>query len=155
VLRTKEIVDPTDGDSGVVPFEDLRASRATELGPGTMDLNDIAGSRSEDAVSQRSPEPAANLQWSGDAPDPDTSRAPWRVYSTGSNRPVWLADYIAAIENAAGKKAKTDLLPPGGRCSQEIRRCRRLGRTVCVSTRDVDRGGHTLFVSWFREYFKV
>lgn len=52
-----------------------------------------------------------NLAWSGDLPDPGSSAAPWRVYNIGNNSPVELMDYIAALENALGKKAEMNLLP--------------------------------------------
>src|SRR5690242_9399946 len=32
--------------------------------------------------------PAGNSQWSGTAPDPATSSAPWRIYNVGNSRPV-------------------------------------------------------------------
>jgi UDP-glucuronate 4-epimerase len=49
--------------------------------------------------------------WSGDAPDPATSNAPFRIYNIGNNRPVRLADYIAAIEAATGREAIREYLP--------------------------------------------
>jgi UDP-glucuronate 4-epimerase len=53
----------------------------------------------------------SNQSWSGVDPDPGSSAAPWRVYNIGSSSPVELSDFIAAIENALGIKAKLDLLP--------------------------------------------
>jgi len=52
-----------------------------------------------------------NLHWNGDNPDPGTSLAPWRVYNIGNNNPVELMDYIEALENSLGIKAKKELLP--------------------------------------------
>jgi len=52
-----------------------------------------------------------NPDWSGDAPDPASSKAPYRVYNIGNNNPVKLMDYIHALETALGKKAVMDLLP--------------------------------------------
>ena len=54
---------------------------------------------------------AANPAWQGNAPDPGTSTAPWRVYNIGNNQPVELMDYIAALEKALGKSAEKQLLP--------------------------------------------
>src|SRR5437763_1122032 len=54
-------------------------------------------------------EPDGN--WSADQPDPARSRAPYRVFNIGNNRPVQLLDYIAAIERCLGKTAKMELLP--------------------------------------------
>jgi UDP-glucuronate 4-epimerase len=52
-----------------------------------------------------------NDQWSGDNPDPGSSRAPWRIYNIGNNSPVQLMRYIAAIEDALGKTAIKEFLP--------------------------------------------
>ena len=49
--------------------------------------------------------------WRPEAPDPRTSSAPYRLYNIGNHSPVALLDYIAAIEQAVGKKAKIELLP--------------------------------------------
>jgi UDP-glucuronate 4-epimerase len=49
--------------------------------------------------------PAANPQWSGDAPDPGTSYAPYKIYNIGNNNPVELIKFIEVIETALGKKA--------------------------------------------------
>ena len=52
-----------------------------------------------------------NLEWSGSHPDPATSKAPWRVYNFGNNKPVELMDCIAVLEKALGKKAIMEMLP--------------------------------------------
>ena len=43
-------------------------------------------------------------------PDPATSSAPWNIYNIGNNKPVQLMDYINALENVLGKKAKINFL---------------------------------------------
>jgi UDP-glucuronate 4-epimerase len=59
--------------------------------------------------------PEANPEWRGDAPDPGTSAAPYKVYNIGNNNPVELIKFIEVIENALGKKAKKEFmdLQPG------------------------------------------
>ena len=54
------------------------------------------------------PDPA----WDSRNPGPASSSAPWRVYNIGNNQPVVLLDYIAALEQAIGRKAEMELLPP-------------------------------------------
>lgn len=49
--------------------------------------------------------------WNGDTPNPATSRAPYRIYNIGNNRPIELMSYIHAIESALGKQALLDLQP--------------------------------------------
>ena len=54
--------------------------------------------------------PQANSAWSGDAPDPGTSAAPYKVYNIGNNNPVELTKFIEVIEDVLGKKAKKELM---------------------------------------------
>jgi UDP-glucuronate 4-epimerase len=52
-----------------------------------------------------------NPAWSGDAPDPGTSAAPYRLYNIGNNQPVELMTYIATLEQCLGRKAEMNMLP--------------------------------------------
>ena len=52
-----------------------------------------------------------NHAWDSDAPDPGTSRAPYRLYNIGNNQPVELMHYIEVLEQCLGKKAEMNLLP--------------------------------------------
>jgi UDP-glucuronate 4-epimerase len=52
-----------------------------------------------------------NTAWSSDAPDPGTSKAPYRLYNIGNNRPVELLRYIELLEDCLGRKAQKNLLP--------------------------------------------
>jgi UDP-glucuronate 4-epimerase len=56
-----------------------------------------------------------NANWSGDAPDPATSRAPYRLYNIGNNAPVQLGRMIEVLEDALGRTARKRLvdLQPG------------------------------------------
>ncbi len=53
----------------------------------------------------------ANPDWTGENPDPGTSKAPWRVYNIGNQKPVELLKYIETLEKCLGKKAEKELLP--------------------------------------------
>ena len=59
--------------------------------------------------------PEANPDWRGDAPDPGTAAAPYKIYNIGNNNPVELIEFIEVIETALGKKATKQLmdLQPG------------------------------------------
>ena len=61
--------------------------------------------RATDRIAQPNP------QWSGDAPDPSSSKAPYRLYNIGNNQPVELMRYIECIEQCLGRKAEKNLLP--------------------------------------------
>ena len=52
-----------------------------------------------------------NPNWYSNNPDPGTSKARWRVYNIGNNRPINLMDYIGALEKALGKEAEKEFLP--------------------------------------------
>jgi len=52
----------------------------------------------------RLPEP--DPDWRGDAPQPGTSSAPYKIYNIGNNQPVTLIKFIEVIEAALGKQAK-------------------------------------------------
>ncbi len=55
--------------------------------------------------------PAANPNWDSKNPDPATSKAPYQIYNIGNNQPVKLMDFIEALEEVLGKKAKKNLMP--------------------------------------------
>src|SRR6056300_1973810 len=50
--------------------------------------------------------PAGNENWSGDKPDPATSKAPYRIYNIGNNEPVELLHFIEVLEKALGQEAQ-------------------------------------------------
>jgi UDP-glucuronate 4-epimerase len=99
---------------------------------------------------------APNSDWSGDKPDPATSKAPYKIYNIGNNSPVALREMISILETALGKKAKLNLLPmqPGD------------VPATCADVDDLQRDvgfkpstplatGIGKFVEWYREYFKA
>jgi len=49
--------------------------------------------------------------WTSEAPDPSTSFAPHKIYNIGNNAPINLMDFVHAIEDELGKKAKINLMP--------------------------------------------
>ena len=48
--------------------------------------------------------------WNSDAPDSDSSSAPYRVFNIGNNNPVQLMTYIEALEKALGKSAIINMM---------------------------------------------
>ncbi len=99
--------------------------------------------------------PEANPGWDGDAPDPGTSSAPYKVYNIGNNNPVELITFIEVIESVLGKKARKELMDmqPGD---------------VAATYADVDdlmadvgfkpatpiEIGIKRFVEWFKEFYE-
>jgi UDP-glucuronate 4-epimerase len=52
-----------------------------------------------------------NPDWNSDDPDPATSKAPYRIYNIGNQRPIDLMRYIEVLEECLGRKAQKNLLP--------------------------------------------
>ncbi len=103
-----------------------------------------------DAVA--SPDPA----WSGDAPDPARSFAPYRVFNIGNNRPVPLLDFIAALEEALGKKAKMNLMPmQPGDVPSTMADVGELEAAVGFRPSTTIREGIGRFVNWYKEYYGI
>ena len=55
--------------------------------------------------------PTPNEAWSGEAPDPASSQAPWRVYNIGNSQPVDVTEVVRLIEEGIGKRAAREMLP--------------------------------------------
>ena len=100
--------------------------------------------------------PQGNAEWSGDHPDPATSRAPWRVYNIGNNQPVELMRYIEVIEDCLGKKAEKNLLPmQPGDVPDTYADVTALTEDVGYKPDTPIEEGVKRFVEWYRSYYKV
>jgi len=97
-----------------------------------------------------------NPEWSSDNPDPGTSKAPWRVYNIGNNRPINLMAYIGALENALGKQAKKEYLPiqPGDVPDTWADVDDLVKQFDYKPSTSVDVGVGN-FAAWYRNYFNV
>ena len=96
------------------------------------------------------------LEWNSEQPDPATSNAPWRIYNIGNNRPVELMDYIAALEQALGKKAEKEFLPlQTGDVHETYANVDDLAEQFDYKPETPVEDGIGRFVSWYRDYFKV
>jgi len=100
--------------------------------------------------------PAPNPNWSGEAPDPGSSGAPWRVYNIGNNNPVELLEVVRLLERSIGKKAKRELLPmqPGdvpATFANVDDLMREVGFKPSTSVAD----GVARFIEWYRAYHRL
>jgi UDP-glucuronate 4-epimerase len=96
-----------------------------------------------------------NEHWSGDDPDPGSSKAPWRVYNIGNNAPVQLMRYIAAIEGALGKTAFKEFLPlQAGDVPDTYADVEDLVREFDYKPNTPVEEGIQQFVAWYRAYFR-
>jgi UDP-glucuronate 4-epimerase len=100
--------------------------------------------------------PEPNPTWSGDVPDPATSKAAYKLYNIGNNQPVELMRFIEVLEACLGRQAKKNMLSlqPGD---------------VPVTYADIDdlfndvgfkpntpiEIGIERFVEWYRSYYNI
>ncbi|MCE5313301.1 MAG: NAD-dependent epimerase [Nitrospiraceae bacterium] len=99
---------------------------------------------------------APNPEWSGDAPDSATSRAPYRLYNIGNNSPVELMRYIEVLEECLGKKAQKNMLPmQPGDVPATYADVDDLTRDVGFKPATPIETGIKNFVEWYRGYYKV
>ena len=97
----------------------------------------------------------ANADWNGDAPDPATSQAPYRLYNIGNNRPVELMHYIEVLESCLGRKAAKNLLPLQiGDVPDTWADAEDLVRDVGYRPVTPVEEGVKRFVAWYLEYYK-
>jgi len=98
----------------------------------------------------------SNPEWNSDQPDPSSSNAPWRIYNIGNNRPIELMDYIAALEKVLDKKADKEFLPlQAGDVPATFANVDDLVEQFDYKPSTSVEDGIKLFVSWYRDYFKV
>jgi len=97
-----------------------------------------------------------NREWSGDAPDPGTSRAPYRLYNIGNNQPVELMHMIATLEACLGKTAEKNMLPmQPGDVPATYANVDDLVRDVGFKPATPIEVGVRRFVDWYRSYYEV
>lgn len=96
----------------------------------------------------------SNPAWNGEAPDPSTSAAPWKIYNIGAHNPVNLLKFVETLEQTLGKEAIKEMLPmqPGDVPDTYA--------DVSALTKDTDylpktglQEGITEFVSWYNSFY--
>jgi UDP-glucuronate 4-epimerase len=98
---------------------------------------------------------APDPRWNGDDPDPATSRAPYRLYNIGNNRPVELMHYIEVLERCLGRKAERNLLPlQVGDVPDTWADAEDLVRDVGYRPSTPVEEGVEKFVAWYLEYYR-
>jgi UDP-glucuronate 4-epimerase len=102
----------------------------------------------------KTPEP--NPGWSGKAPDPGTSLAPYKIYNIGNNQPVELMRFIEVLEQQLGRKAEKNMLPlQPGDVPATWADVDDLVRDVGFKPNTRIEEGLERFVAWYRSYYKL
>jgi UDP-glucuronate 4-epimerase len=98
--------------------------------------------------------PTGDPDWSGKAPNPSGSIAPYKIYNIGNNSPIRLMDFIAAIEQALGKTAKKEFLPmQPGDVAATYADVSDLVRDMGYKPETTVQEGIADFVAWYRGYY--
>jgi UDP-glucuronate 4-epimerase len=83
-----------------------------------------------------------------------TSPAPARIYNIGNGRPVLLPDFIHALEDELGIKARMNMLPlQPGDVPATWADCSALERDTGYRPRTTVREGIRRFVAWYRDFY--
>ena len=83
-------------------------------------IDDVSTAVTKLVARPAAPDPA----WSGNAPGPSRSAAPWRVYNIGNSSPVSVPDVVRILERELGRKAQIELAPmQPGDVPGDLRRC--------------------------------
>jgi UDP-glucuronate 4-epimerase len=94
--------------------------------------------------------------WSAAEPKPANSNAPFRIFNIGNGNPAQLSDYIDALEEALGKKAKREMLPmQPGDIPDTHADTSKLQQAIGYKPDTSVREGVQKFVAWYREYYSV
>jgi len=97
-----------------------------------------------------------NAAWSSESPDPATSKAPYRIYNIGNQRPVELMRYIEVLEECLGRKAEKNLLPLQlGDVPDTWADVEDLVADVGYRPSTPVEIGVRRFVDWYLDYYKV
>ncbi|MCP5146289.1 MAG: NAD-dependent epimerase [Gammaproteobacteria bacterium] len=97
-----------------------------------------------------------NAAWTGQNPDPGTSKAPYRVYNIGAQRPVDLMHFIETLEQCLGRKAEKNLLPlQPGDVPDTYADVEDLATDVGYRPSTPVEEGIAKFVAWYREFYRV
>ncbi|NLI76965.1 MAG: NAD-dependent epimerase [Candidatus Riflebacteria bacterium] len=100
--------------------------------------------------------PEGNPAWSGDQPDPASSRAPYRVYNIGNHQPAELLRFIEILEEKLGRKAQKTFLPmQPGDVPATYADVDDLRRDVGFAPATPLEVGIERFVAWYRDYYRV
>jgi UDP-glucuronate 4-epimerase len=94
--------------------------------------------------------------WDSAAPDPARSKAAYRIYNIGNNKPVQLMRYIEVLEKSLGKKAQLEMLPmQPGDVPATMADVSALEADIGYRPRTTVEEGVPRFVEWYRRYYKV
>ncbi len=100
--------------------------------------------------------PEVNDKWNASTSDPSASSAAYKIYNIGNNKPVCLMDFIEAIENELGIKAKKELLPlQPGDVPSTFADVSDLVRDTGYKPDTPAEEGVKKFIQWYKDYYNI
>src|SRR6516165_5359736 len=100
--------------------------------------------------------PQGQPDFDGSMPDPSTSRAPWRIYNIGNNRPEQLTHVVSLLEKEFGRIAQKDMLPmQPGDVEATFADVADLERDIGFRPATTIEDGIARFAKWYREYYGI
>ncbi len=98
--------------------------------------------------------PVPNPAWDSEAPDPSSSRAPYKIYNIGNQQPVTLLRFIEVLERCLGRQAQKNFLPmQPGDVPDTAADVDALARDVGYRPSTALEEGVRHFVEWYLRYF--
>lgn len=99
---------------------------------------------------------ACNLNWDECAPDPASSKAPYRIFNIGRGNPVNLMDFIAEIEENMHVNARKEFFPlQDGDVAETWADLKALEDETGYMPKVSVKEGVKNFVDWYKSYYKV
>ena len=100
--------------------------------------------------------PLPDPDWSGDAPNPSSSYAPWRLHNIGNHKPIGISEVVDLLEHHIGRKAERLLEPLHiGDVPSTYADVDSLQQAVHFHPATPIEVGIERFVTWFRAYHKL
>tara|TARA_B110000196_G_C21094198_1_gene639148 strand:+ start:305 stop:1312 length:1008 start_codon:yes stop_codon:yes gene_type:complete len=97
-----------------------------------------------------------NESWNPEQPEASTSYCAYRILNIGNDKPTKLMEFINAIEEASGKKAKIDFKPmQAGDVVGTAASIVKLNAINGFEPKTDISEGIKNFVNWFKKYYKV
>ncbi|HZS12386.1 MAG TPA: NAD-dependent epimerase [Nitrospirales bacterium] len=94
--------------------------------------------------------------WNPEAPDPGSSRAPYRLYNIGNHRPEGLTRFLEVLEQALGRRAEIRRLPmQPGDVPATYAEVDDLVSDIGFKPDTPIEVGIPRFVRWYRDYYKA
>lgn len=100
--------------------------------------------------------PQGLQDWNSDKPDRAASRAPWKIYNIGNNKPEELTYVISLLEKELGKVAVREMLPmQPGDVEATYADVKDLEQDIGFRPATPIEEGVARFVKWYRDYYRI